>query len=279
MYYINDENAIKENADESSGDSTENNIEISKDGKEDANDFKVTTLDNSKNKLIDKLDIVKQYLEIKQSDKSTKDFVEWFTKQYSLKVVSELGLSGNNINRDFYIQTGKSLFVLCDEFLEDKEDIHKDAKKTDEVSLLFAGDICLAEDGFVLDYYDTTSGLKDCISEKIIEQCNEADIFMLNNEFSISDRGSAIPGKMYTFRAKPERVKILNELGADIVSLANNHVYDFGHEAFEDTIDIIRNAGITTVGGGRNSNEAEKVVYYVVMVLRLGSYQQVVQKR
>lgn len=92
MYYINDENAIKENADESSGDSTENNIEISKDGKEDANDFKVTTLDNSKNKLIDKLDIVKQYLEIKQSDKSTKDFVEWFTKQYSLKVVSELGL-------------------------------------------------------------------------------------------------------------------------------------------------------------------------------------------
>lgn len=229
----NDENAIKENADESSGDSTENNIEISKDGKEDANDFKVTTLDNSKNKLIDKLDIVKQYLEIKQSDKSTKDFVEWFTKQYSLKVVSELGLSGNNINRDFYIQTGKSLFVLCDEFLEDKEDIHKDAKKTDEVSLLFAGDICLAEDGFVLDYYDTTSGLKDCISEKIIEQCNEADIFMLNNEFSISDRGSAIPGKMYTFRAKHERVKILNELGTDIVSLANNHVYDFGHEAFE----------------------------------------------
>lgn len=48
MYYINNENAIKENADESSGDSTENNIEISKDGKEDANDFKVTTLDNSK---------------------------------------------------------------------------------------------------------------------------------------------------------------------------------------------------------------------------------------
>lgn len=55
--------------------------------------------------------------------------MEWFTKQYSLKVVSELGLSGNNINRDFYIQTGKSLFVLCDEFLEDKEDIHKDAKR------------------------------------------------------------------------------------------------------------------------------------------------------
>ena len=268
----NDKNTIKENANESSEDNNKNNnIEISKDGKEDTNDFKVTTLDNAKNKLVDKLDIVKQYLEIKQSDKTTKDFVEWFSKQYSLQVVSELGLNGgNNINRDFYTQTGKSLFVLCDEFLEDKEDIHKNAKKTDEVSLLFAGDICLAEDGFVLDYYDTTSGLKDCVSEKIIEQCNEADIFMLNNEFSISDRGSAIPGKMYTFRAKPERVKILNELGADIVSLANNHVYDFGQEAFEDTIDIIRNAGITTVGGGRNSEEAEKVVYYVVNGIKIG---------
>ena len=100
---LNDKNTIKENVNESSeGNNENNNIQISKDGNEDTNDFKVTTLDNAKNKLVDKLDIVKQYLEIKQSDKTTKDFVEWFSKQYSLQVVSELGLNGgNNINRGF----------------------------------------------------------------------------------------------------------------------------------------------------------------------------------
>lgn len=244
------------------------NIEISDNGTE---NIKLSTFEYAKAGLEKKLDIITEYLKTINSDKTTGDFVEWFCARYSIQIVNELGLNGGkDINRDCYTYTGKSLFVLCDEFLENKENIYKEAKVSSEVNILFAGDVCLAEDGFVLDYYDTTSGLKDCISEKIIEKCNDADIFMLNNEFSISDRGEAIPGKLYTFRAKPERIEIIKELGTDIVSVANNHIYDFGLQAFNDTIDIINNSGIKTVGGGKNSEEAEKVVYYVVNGLKIG---------
>ncbi len=226
---------------------------------------------SAKENLKEKLEIVTEYLQIKAPDKTTEDFVNWFARQYSINIVNELGLnSAADINRDFYIQTGKSLFVLCDEFLGNQDNNYRESKNAKNVNILFAGDICLEEDGFVLDNYDTTQGLRDCISENIIEKTNSADIFMLNNEFCFSDRGEVLPGKMYTFRANPARVSILQELGTDIASIANNHLYDFGADAFSDTLDTLKNAGISTVGGGSNSSEAEKVIYYIVNGMKIG---------
>ena len=40
-----------------------------------------------------------------------------------------------------------------------------------------------------------------------------ADITLVNNEFCYSDRGEPLANKMWTFRAKPERAKVLNSLG------------------------------------------------------------------
>ena len=53
-------------------------------------------------------------------------------------------------------------------------------------------------------------------------------------------------------------MKLLEEMGTDLVSLANNHVYDYGPEAMIDTMDLLDEAGIPYVGGGRNIEEAEK---------------------
>lgn len=138
------------------------------------------------------------------------------------------------------------------------------------VSFLFAGDICLEEDGFVLDYYDLVGGdLQRCISPSLLERMASADLFMLNHEYCISARGSRL-NKYYTFRAKPERMELLKEMSVDIVSLANNHVYDYGYDAFSDTIDLLDQAGICHVGAGRNSDEAEQVVYFDVKGIRIG---------
>lgn len=230
-------------------------------------------LTKSKSNLVNKLDILGEYFKIKGTDKTVNDFVEWLSLNYSVDIINELGSNNDssaNINRDFYSQTGKSLFVLSDEYLENQDNIYKEGKKIDSADILFAGDVCLAEDGFVLDYYDTTASLKDCISDEIIKRTNDADIFMLNNEFTFGDRGTALEGKMYTFRAKAERVSILNELGTDIVSIANNHVYDFRVEGFMDTTSTIKNAGISYVGGGSNKEESEKVVYYIVNGIKIG---------
>ena len=37
---------------------------------------------------------------------------------------------------------------------------------------------------------------------------------------------------------------LLEEMGTDLVSLANNHVYDYGEEAMLDTLDYLDEDGI-----------------------------------
>ena len=112
--------------------------------------------------------------------------------------------------------------------------------------------------------------LSKCISQKILDQTNAADLFFLNHEYCISDRGTALEDKYYVFRAKPERMKLLEQMGTDIVSLANNHVYDYGADAMDDTIDLLDKAKIAHVGGGKNLDEAKQPTYYIINGVKIG---------
>ena len=94
-----------------------------------------------------------------------------------------------------------------------------------DITLAFAGDLSLADNYVVMDYYHNEAGedLANCIDSAYIKRMNDADVMWINNEFCYSNQGSPIPGKAYTFCAAPENVSILKELGVDIVGLANHH--------------------------------------------------------
>ena len=132
-----------------------------------------------------------------------------------------------------------------------------------DITLAFAGDLSLADNYVVMDYYhnEAEEDLANCIDSAYIKRMNDADVMWINNEFCYSNQGSPIPGKAYTFCAAPENVNILKELGVDIVGLANNHVYDFGPEAFADTLATLRGAEIAYVGAGADIKEASAPVY------------------
>ncbi len=149
---------------------------------------------------------------------------------------------------------------------EVKEEITKPLPPEDlhpyDFTLCFAGDINLDENWGTTQFLDKQeNGIRDCISKDLIERMQSADIMCLNNEFTYSTEGEPLPRKMYTFRAKPERVNILKELGVDIVKLANNHTYDYGAEAMLDTFETLEQAEIEYIGAGRNLQEAMTPVY------------------
>ena len=73
-----------------------------------------------------------------------------------------------------------------------------------------------------------------------------------------------MPNKMYTFRAATANVSVYHELGVDIVDIANNHCFDFGQDAFLDTLDTLNKANVQYMGGGRNIAEASLPQYYIV---------------
>lgn len=122
--------------------------------------------------------------------------------------------------------------------------------------LLFAGDVYLSD--HVLEAYDAAGGIDGVLSQDYQAEIQAADFFMTNEEFPFSTRGTPAPDKQFTFRVHPERVKLMQEMGIDLVTLANNHALDYGHDAMLDTIDTLDHAGIRHVGAGKNLAEARK---------------------
>ncbi|HYT81279.1 MAG TPA: CapA family protein, partial [Actinomycetota bacterium] len=78
----------------------------------------------------------------------------------------------------------------------------------------------------------------------ILDIVHEADLFVLNLECCISERGRpwAAPGKPFFFRAPPAAAECLARLGVDCVTLANNHALDFGEQALLDTFTHLEGA-------------------------------------
>ena len=224
------------------------------------------------------LSALNENLSVGESEVEKTAFAEWLLDTYGSEQLESVVFS-EDVDRQLYYVTGKSMHVLWDTSLGYLEDDNTAAEHSvylrddnDAVAdLAFAGDICLTEDGYVIDHYDALGGdIGLCLSEKIIDRLNEADISMINHEYPVSARGAALEEKYYTFRAAPEREIILQQLGIDIVSLANNHIYDFGEDAFYDTLNALKQAEIPYVGAGADMEEASRPVYFIADGIKVG---------
>ncbi|MDR0221008.1 MAG: CapA family protein [Lachnospiraceae bacterium] len=134
-----------------------------------------------------------------------------------------------------------------------------------EARLLFGGDFLFDQNYATMSSAIRRGGTVDvAFSEDLLEMMRGADVTMLNNEFTYTTRGEPVPHKMYTFRAKPETAAWLPDMGVDIVSLANNHTFDFGEISLLDTLDTLVAHGVRYVGAGRSINEAAAPAYFIV---------------
>jgi poly-gamma-glutamate synthesis protein (capsule biosynthesis protein) len=93
------------------------------------------------------------------------------------------------------------------------------------------------------------------VSADVAAHIEKADAFVINLECCISDRGSPFPDprKPFFFRAPPVAAERLKQLGVDAVTLANNHVLDFGPAALMDTLEHLTAVGIQAAGAGANA--------------------------
>ena len=143
-------------------------------------------------------------------------------------------------------------------FFEESTDMEATAneasiKTSGSVTLSFAGDVHFSE--LILQNYDK-NGILGIVDHEMLSYMQNTDLFVLNHEFVFSTGGEAMEDKEYTLKNDPKYVKILQELGTDVVSIANNHILDFGQEAFLDTLATLEDAEIEYAGGGRNLERA-----------------------
>ena len=101
---------------------------------------------------------------------------------------------------------------------------------------------------------------------------HRADWRLSNLECVISDCGtpwSASP-KAFHFRSRAKNIAVLEAARMNAVSLANNHVLDYGYDAMFEMLRILDRAGIIYTGAGANLAQASRLATADVHGCKIG---------
>ncbi|HHU49278.1 MAG: CapA family protein [Caldicoprobacterales bacterium] len=115
------------------------------------------------------------------------------------------------------------------------------------VTISAAGD-CTLGINYTMSYEDSFDAVYDSkgksyFFKNVLDILSKDDFSIINLEgplTSSKDRQS----KLYNHRGRPEYVDILTEGSIEAVSFSNNHTYDYGQSGYEDTVELLTNAGI-----------------------------------
>ncbi len=122
------------------------------------------------------------------------------------------------------------------------------------LTVAFVGDLML-DRGVKKSVYKNFTGDYSQLFDKVKGQLKDYDLLIANLEGPVSDKGEDVGG-IYSFRFETQVIPILKEVGFDIFSVANNHTFNWGREAFVDTLFRLTDENITYIGGGLNIKEA-----------------------
>lgn len=110
----------------------------------------------------------------------------------------------------------------------------------------------------------------------------EYDYVIANLESALTTKNRSWVAKSMHLRSNPDNVEILKFLGISAVSLANNHILDFGKSGLQETIAVLDQAGIAWYGiNGKclhihNQNDRVCIsgfcCYSTNLISKIGSY-------
>jgi poly-gamma-glutamate capsule biosynthesis protein CapA/YwtB (metallophosphatase superfamily) len=123
------------------------------------------------------------------------------------------------------------------------------AAASGDITLAFAGDVHFTgRVARLLANPATTFG-------PITSVLRAADFTAVNLETAVTSRGRPQP-KTYHFAATPVAFTALRDAGVDLVTMANNHILDYGRTGLADTLTAARAAHFPYVGVGVNAAAA-----------------------
>ena len=89
-------------------------------------------------------------------------------------------------------------------------------------------------------------------------ELRKGDILVGNLEAPLTCGGTEFSGKKFRFRTRPEAADALSRAGFTVLTLANNHIMDFGADGLADTLGALDRAGILHTGAGATLAEARR---------------------
>ena len=100
--------------------------------------------------------------------------------------------------------------------------------------------------------------------KEVKKELATGDINLANLESPIATNGQEFFEKKFRFRAEPQVAKAVRAAGFNLVTLANNHIMDFGGEALVETLQHLTDNGIAWIGAGENLAQARNMALFTV---------------
>ncbi len=132
-------------------------------------------------------------------------------------------------------------------------------------TLLFCGDLML--DWGVMESCDTHG--YEYPLKHMSSFMKDFDFSFCNLECVISDDASPRPGKKYIFRAPSRYLQVLSSAGISGVTIANNHIMDYGKKGLVDTTVHLDKYNIMHTGAGINARDAYRPLVTSIRGIRL----------
>ena len=101
------------------------------------------------------------------------------------------------------------------------------------------------------------------------EFLQRTDLAIANLEAPITESVNRFRDKKYTFKIPPSFVKGIKNSGIDVVTLANNHMLDFGCEGLEQTIAVLDSFEIYHCGAGKYEADACAPVFVELFGIKI----------
>ncbi len=123
------------------------------------------------------------------------------------------------------------------------------------MKILFASDTSFK----YVDPNTSDEAVKQQMSEPV-QEFAKADFSVVNleNIFGDIEKCTPIPKSGPNLISDESFIRYIDALNPTVVGLANNHSKDYGEEALFGTMDILHAHGYTTIGAGKNIEEAYK---------------------
>ena len=126
------------------------------------------------------------------------------------------------------------------------------------MKVFVAGDFC--PQNRVIEKFD--QGDYEFVLGDIKELISDADYSIINLECPVMRvEGRPIKKCGPNLKCSEKGLDAIKWVGFDGVSLANNHFLDYGEEGVEYTLEACKKYGIDVVGGGKNIQEASRILY------------------
>ena len=92
----------------------------------------------------------------------------------------------------------------------------------------------------------------------VLPVLRQGDLRIVNLECALSGGASPVWKSGSVFKGRPEHINGLTAVPFEVATLGNNHVFDYGPEAFSQTLNLLSENAIRSVGAGMSVEEARR---------------------